>query len=79
MQASERCMNEYQGSIRKRNQWPQKFGRHGQGPIYLHNLKLCNLEQQQTCREDQHGLNSPVENTPEEYHNNTDQREAANE
>jgi len=48
MRTSEHCMNEYQGSIQKWNQLPQKFGRHDQGPIYLHNLKLRNLEQQQT-------------------------------
>lgn len=63
---SEHCMSEYQGSIQNGNQLPQKFGRHGPGPIYLHNLKLRNLEQQQTCKEDLHCSNSPVENTPEE-------------
>jgi hypothetical protein len=78
MRTSEHCMNEYQGSIQKWNQLPQKFGRHDQGPIYLHNLKLRNLEQQQTWKEDLHGLNSPVENIPEEYNNNTDQQEGVN-
>lgn len=78
MHTSEHCMNEYQGSIQKKNQLPRKFGRHDQGPTYLHNLKLCNLEQQKTCREDLHGSNSPVENIPVEY-NNTDKKEAANE
>lgn len=79
MHASDHCMNEYQGSVQKRNQLPQKSGRHDQGPIYLHNLQLCNLEQQQTCKEDLHGSNFPVENIPEEYDDNTDQQEAANE
>ena len=57
-------MNVYQGSTRKKHLSPQKFGRRDQGPKYLHNLKLHNLEQQQICKEDLHGSNSQVENTP---------------
>lgn len=66
MHRLEHYMNEYQGSTRKRNLLHQKFGMHAQYPICFHNPKLYNSEQQQTCMEDWHDLNSQVDNIPGE-------------